>query len=102
LRQIDHIDTFGASSLSTIAQMVANGLGVTLLPEISIGLETKHADIKLLRFAEPEPSRILGLAWRATSSRKRDFAELGRHIVAVLRPRSGVCATSYDVSDPAA
>ena len=102
LRQIDHIDTFGASSLSTIAQMVANGLGVTLLPEISIDLETKHADIKLLRFAEPEPSRILGLAWRATSSRKRDFAELGRHIVAVSRPRSGVCPTSYDVSDPAA
>lgn len=102
LRQIDHIDTFGASSLSTIAQMVANGLGITLLPEISIDLETKHADIQLLRFAEPEPSRVLGLAWRATSSRKRDFAELGRHIVAVSHPRSGVRPTSCDVSDPAA
>jgi LysR family transcriptional regulator, hydrogen peroxide-inducible genes activator len=94
LRQIDHIDTFGASSLSTIAQMVANGLGVTLLPEISVDLESKHADIKLMRFTEPEPSRVLGLAWRSTSSRKRDFAELGLHIAAVSRPRRGVRATS--------
>ena len=87
LRQVDNIDTFGASSLSTIVQMVANGLGLTLLPEISIDLESRHADIKLMRFAEPEPSRVLGLAWRATSSRKRDFAELGRLITAVARQR---------------
>jgi LysR family transcriptional regulator, hydrogen peroxide-inducible genes activator len=98
LRQIDHIDTFGASSLSTIAQMVANGLGVTLLPEISIELESKHADIKLMRFVEPEPSRVLGLAWRATSTHKRDFAELGRHIAAVSRQRRG----ARPISDPAA
>ena len=75
LRQVDSINTFGASSLSTIVQMVANGLGLTLLPEISVDLETRHADIRLMRFAEPEPSRILGLAWRSTCSRKRDFVE---------------------------
>jgi DNA-binding transcriptional LysR family regulator len=33
LRRVDNIDTFGASNLSTIVQMVANGLGMTLLPE---------------------------------------------------------------------
>jgi LysR family transcriptional regulator, hydrogen peroxide-inducible genes activator len=87
LRQVDSIDTFGASSLSTIVQMVANGLGLTLLPEISIELESRHADIKLMRFAEPEPSRTLGLAWRASSSRRRDFAELGGLIAAVARRR---------------
>jgi LysR family hydrogen peroxide-inducible transcriptional activator len=87
LRQVDSIDTFGASSLSTIVQMVANGMGLTLLPEISVDLETRHADIQLMRFAEPEPSRILGLAWRATSSRGSDFAELGRLITAVSRER---------------
>ena len=49
------IDMFGASSLSTLVQMVANGLGLTLLPEISVDLETRRADIRLMRFAEPEP-----------------------------------------------
>jgi LysR family hydrogen peroxide-inducible transcriptional activator len=89
LRQVDSIDTFGASSLSTIVQLVANGLGLTLLPEISVDLESRHADIQLMRFAEPQPSRVLGLAWRATSSRKRDFAGLGRLIKAVARQRRG-------------
>jgi LysR family transcriptional regulator, hydrogen peroxide-inducible genes activator len=101
LRQVDSIDTFGASSLSTIVQMVANGLGLTLLPEISVNLESKHADIKLMRFAEPEPSRTLGLVWRATSSRKRDFAELGRLIAAVARQGRGAPPPPYDEPDPA-
>jgi LysR family hydrogen peroxide-inducible transcriptional activator len=87
LRQVGSINTFGASSLSTLVQMVANGLGLTLLPEISVDLETRRADIHLMRFAEPEPSRVLGLAWRATSPRKRDFVELGKLIVSVSQRR---------------
>jgi len=82
LRRVDNIDTFGASSLSTLVQMVANGMGLTLLPEISIDHETRHGGIHLMRFAEPEPKRILGLAWRSTSPRKRDFNELGKLIIA--------------------
>jgi LysR family hydrogen peroxide-inducible transcriptional activator len=77
LRQAESIDTFGASSLSTIVQMVSNGLGLTLLPELSLELEAKRADIRLMRFTNPEPQRIIGLAWRETSPRKRDFVALG-------------------------
>src|SRR5215470_12836500 len=77
LRQVENIDTFGASSLSTIVQMVSNGLGLTLLPELSLELEAKRADIRLMRFANPEPQRIVGLAWRESSPRKRDFAAIG-------------------------
>lgn len=77
LRQVESIDTFGASSLSTIVQMVSNGLGLTLLPELSLELEAKRADIRLMRFANPEPQRIVGLAWRETSPRKPEFAALG-------------------------
>lgn len=87
LRQVDSINTFGASSLSTLVQMVANGLGLTLLPEISVDLETRRADVRLMRFAEPEPSRVLGLAWRSTSPRKRDFVELGKLIASVSQRR---------------
>ncbi len=77
LRQVDRIDTFGASSLSTIVQMVANGMGMTLLPEISIPVEVAGDAIKLMRFTPPEPKRTLGLAWRATSPRRDDFLAFG-------------------------
>jgi LysR family hydrogen peroxide-inducible transcriptional activator len=78
LKQVENLDTFGTTSLSTIVQMVANGLGVTLLPRISLETEARRGDIQLLPFAPPEPHRKVGLAWRQSSPRKRDFAELGR------------------------
>lgn len=80
LRRVDNIDTFGASNLSTLVQMVANGLGLTLLPQLAVDLEARRGDIRLMRFADPEPRRVIGLAWRKTSPRKRQFAELGKLI----------------------
>ncbi len=92
LRQVESIDTFGASSLSTIVQMVSNNLGLTLLPELSLELEAKRGDIRLMRFTNPEPQRIIGLAWRETSPRKREFAALGDLILQAAgrkrRPRT--------------
>lgn len=82
LRRIENINTFGASSLSTLVQMVANGLGMTLLPELAVPLEAKRGDIHLMRFTEPEPERTIGLAWRRSSPRKRHFVELGKMIAA--------------------
>jgi LysR family hydrogen peroxide-inducible transcriptional activator len=82
LQRVGNINTFGASSLSTLVQMVANGLGMTLLPELSVPLETKRGDIRLMRFTDPEPQRVIGLAWRKTSPRKRHFMELGEMIAA--------------------
>ena len=67
----------GATSLATVMQMVANGYGVTLVPEVAIDTELRDARVKLLRFSEPEPSRSIGLAWRRTSPRGKDFAALG-------------------------
>jgi LysR family hydrogen peroxide-inducible transcriptional activator len=72
-------ESFGASSLATIVQMVANGYGVTLLPEMALASEVHHrSDIRLLRFAAPEPKREIGLAWRKTSPRKMDFLQLAQ------------------------
>jgi LysR family hydrogen peroxide-inducible transcriptional activator len=84
LRRAGNIDTFGASSLSTLAQMVANGLGLTLLPEISIDVEARHGAIRLMRFAKPEPSRTVGLAWRATNPRRRDFEAFAELVLATV------------------
>jgi LysR family hydrogen peroxide-inducible transcriptional activator len=67
-------ESFGASSLATIMQMVAFGHGVTLLPEMAVAREAyARDDIRLLRFPAPEPAREIGLAWRKTSPRKADF-----------------------------
>lgn len=78
LQQVDTVNTFGASSLSTIIEMVQAGFGITLLPEICLGVEIRGRDLGLVRFIDPEPFRTLGLVWRSTSPRKGDFVELGR------------------------
>ncbi|MEM9356319.1 MAG: hydrogen peroxide-inducible genes activator, partial [Pseudomonadota bacterium] len=77
LRQVDNLDTFGASSLSTIVQMVANGMGLTLLPEMSVAVEARHGDVQVIPFEAPEPSRTIGLAWRKSSPLKPDFQAIG-------------------------
>ena len=86
LRQVDNLDTFGASSLSTIVQMVANGMGLTLLPEISLDVETRHGDLQIIPFEPPQPSRTVGLAWRTSSPRTRDFEAIGA-LVSRTAPR---------------
>ena len=80
LKQVENLDTFGTTSLSTLVQMVANGYGVTLLPRMSLETEAYRSDVQILSFAPPEPHRKIGLAWRQSSPRKRDFLELGRII----------------------
>jgi LysR family hydrogen peroxide-inducible transcriptional activator len=70
----------GATSLATVMQMVANGYGVTLVPEIAAEVEVRDARVKLSRFAAPEPGRVIGLAFRRTSPRKQDFAALGEAV----------------------
>lgn len=68
----------GATSLATVMQMVANGYGVTLLPQVAVAVEARDERVKLLQFAPPQPGRTVGLAWRRTSPRKADFAALGQ------------------------
>lgn len=82
--------TFGATSLSTVMQMVAAGYGVTLLPELCASVEVRDDRVSLLRFTDPQPQRCVGLAWRRSSPRKRDFDALGDCILDALeRPAPG-------------
>ena len=78
LEQVNGFNTFGASSLSTIVEMVSAGLGITLLPEICVAVEARAREIKMIRFIDPEPSRSIGLAWRKSSPRLEDFRALGQ------------------------
>jgi LysR family transcriptional regulator, hydrogen peroxide-inducible genes activator len=69
---------FGASSLTTVMQMVASGYGVTLIPQIAADVEKRDQRVKFLRLKNPQPGRSIGLAFRRTSPRKADFAALGK------------------------
>jgi LysR family hydrogen peroxide-inducible transcriptional activator len=74
----------GATSLTTVMQMVANGYGVTLVPQVAVDVEVRDVRIKLLRLAPPQPGRTIGLAWRQTSPRKVDFIALGQLVTEAL------------------
>ena len=72
-----------ATSLPTLVQMVAGGLGVTLLPEAAAAtLIQRHGPVELAEFAKPVPGRTLGLAWRTSSGRLREFRALAETMTA--------------------
>lgn len=77
----DSLKSFGASSLSTIMQLVAHGYGVTLLPKICVDAEIRDDRIALLEFSEKTPQRMIGLAWRASSPRAEEFRTLGQAFI---------------------
>lgn len=55
------------SSLSTLVQMVGAGIGVTLIPDMAVEVETRSADVCVARFPNVTPKRTIGMVWRKTS-----------------------------------
>jgi LysR family hydrogen peroxide-inducible transcriptional activator len=65
-----------ANSLSTLVQMVSAGLGVTLIPEMAVSVETRSAAVSVARFRNPQPSRTIGMVWRKTSPLARQLTQI--------------------------
>lgn len=74
-----------ANSLATLVQMVGAGLGVTLIPEMAVTLETRSADVAVARFADPQPTRTVGMVWRKASPLVGPFLQLSQAVAAVAR-----------------
>ena len=55
------------STLATLVQMVGAGIGVTLIPEMAVPVETRSAAVSVVRFHHTKPARRLGMIWRKTS-----------------------------------
>jgi len=55
------------SSLSTLVQMVGAGIGVTLIPDMAVPLETKLSSVSVARLPAPRPTRTVGMVWRKTN-----------------------------------
>ncbi len=62
-----HEMAWRATSLGTLAQVVASGAGLTLLPRMAVETETRRAHLSVRPLAAPEPYRTIVLAWRARS-----------------------------------
>jgi LysR family hydrogen peroxide-inducible transcriptional activator len=73
----------GASSLSTLVGLVAQGFGLTFLPEIALRVEAAAAPgMRLARFAAPEPAREIALVRRQATPREGWFTELAEVMTA--------------------
>ncbi len=70
-----------ATSLSTLAQMVSSGAGVTLLPQIAIAVENRRGQLEIRAFTTPAPHRTIALIWRPQSP----FGETFRDLANVFR-----------------
>lgn len=68
------------SSLTTLVQMVGAGIGVTLIPQMAIDIETRSSPVCVFRLAEPRPTRTIGMIWRKTNPLAGQFARIGEII----------------------
>src|SRR4030088_1886780 len=69
-------EVLDASSLSTLVQMVSAGIGVTLIPEMAVAVETRSAQVSVARFRNPQPSRTIGMVWRKKSPLERQILQI--------------------------
>ncbi|WP_229713573.1 LysR substrate-binding domain-containing protein [Streptomyces fuscichromogenes] len=79
--------TTTAAGLATLVQLVAGGLGCTLLPHTAVRVETSRSEqLRTGSFAEPAPSRRVALAMRAGAARGAEYRELAAALREALRP----------------
>lgn len=82
--------SFRATSLTTLVQMVLGGAGVTLLPKLALATENRRGELVVRTLTPPVPQRTLALAWRPTSPRAELLRELARTLrSAALDPELG-------------
>jgi len=84
------------SSLSTLVQMVSAGIGVTLIPEMAVGVETRSASVSVARFQSTQPSRTIGMIWRKTSPLAKQFLQISE----VVRQSADTMRAQYNPISP--
>lgn len=73
------------SSLSTLVQMVGAGIGVTLIPEMAVAVETRSAAVSIARFPAPEPQRTIGMIWRRSNPLSSQLLQISHGVRAAAQ-----------------
>lgn len=81
-------DGLDGSSLSTLVQMVGAGIGVTLIPEMAVGVETRSAGVACTPFKGPQPGRTVGMVWRRSNPLAEAFSEIAEAVRAAGKPET--------------
>lgn len=76
-----------ATSLTTLVQLVAADLGITLLPETALAVETRSRALAAARFAAPAPGRTIGLVYRDSAGRGTEYREIAGRLRRVVGAR---------------
>ena len=85
------LSSFEGSSLETIRQMVAGGIGISIMPMTSIPEEGQSSGlIRYIRFADPIPKRRVVLAWRKSYARTKAM-----HALAEAIKTSGIAGVDF-------
>lgn len=80
------LSQFGATSLKTLIELVANNQGITLVPKLAAKVEIpQDSPLRLIPFDPPEPVRTIGLVWRKSSPRIKDFSALANAITNAIK-----------------
>jgi LysR family hydrogen peroxide-inducible transcriptional activator len=79
---------FHATSLETLRHMVGEGMGITLMPQLSVSRDAVASDtVRYLSFEDPAPSRRIGMLYRRNTSRKPLFSAMADAIRQVWQDR---------------
>ncbi len=89
LKGPDPNEVFQGTSLGTLLQMVAGGIGLTLIPEMAAAHEIGAGSRIVARPLAGDPSRTIAIAWRASAARKADFRAFGRALKDILQGQAG-------------
>jgi LysR family transcriptional regulator, hydrogen peroxide-inducible genes activator len=86
LSSADRNEVFQGTSVRTLVQMVASGLGVTLIPAMAVGAEagSQRQPIVVRRLGPGRYARTIAMAWRRSSGRKAEFGQFSRVVGAAL------------------
>ncbi|WP_415234084.1 hydrogen peroxide-inducible genes activator [Pseudorhodobacter sp.] len=82
-------DVMEGSALSTLVQMVGAGIGVTLIPEMAVAIETRSAAVSIARLSHPRPTRAIGMIWRKTNPLSDQLTHIGSIIRAARQDIGG-------------
>jgi LysR family transcriptional regulator, hydrogen peroxide-inducible genes activator len=80
---------YEGTSLDTLRQMVAMGLGISLLPALYVRSEVARETLVVARPLEGEqPARVIGMVWRKGSARDAEFRDLSQIVAGILTGRA--------------